>query len=151
MADTNIVNKIKKTPTRFEFQQPVRYETYEINVIDADYSGIETVGTHNLVTVSAGQALVGASLMVEDAVTSGGSATVKFNCGDDLTGAIPVANLAAGDVVNFTFGATTGTVATYAKTADKTLNMTVATAALTAGKFVLVLGFIDVKAILENG
>lgn len=152
MADTDIRNLLPIIPGRFEYQQPIRYETYVIDVMDEDYANLETIGTHNLITVPQNQALVCGYMAVEEDITSDGSATVKFTCGgDDISGAIPKANLVAGDTFAFNFGGTTTSVASYAKAADKSIDMVIATADLTAGKVVLVFGFIDINAILNNG
>ena len=154
MADTNITSLLVETPSRFEFQQPYIFKTFEIDVLNADYTGIETTGTHNIYTIPQGMALVGAKLITTTAFTSAGSATIQFAIGsDNMTGVIPIANLAAGDCVDITLSSTTSTTTTagYADTADDTFDMTVGTAALTAGAFVLIVQLVDVTSVTTRG
>jgi len=111
---------------------------------------VDTVATHNLFTIPDGFALAGGSVIVTTSVTSAGAATVQFTVdGDALTGAIGKADLAAGDVVSLEFGATDGTTVTgaYANGADIQFSMVVGTAALTAGKFTVILDLVHVDAI----
>jgi len=79
--------------------------------------GTEATGTHNIVPINQNEALVFGYGAVDTTFTSSGSATVQFKIGSDaLTGLIPKANLAAGDI--FTFGALTGDGTTVAQTQD---------------------------------
>ena len=82
---------------------------------------------------------------VTTAVTSAGSATVKFGTGNiDYSGAIPKANLAANDIVKLQFMdyEDTDGGAGFSTSAD-TFDMTVATAALTAGAFTVMINIVD--------
>lgn len=112
--------------------------------------GTSTVATHNIVPIPVGEALAFAIGYVETAFTSAGSSTHQFQVGSDtLTGAIPKANLAAGDVIMIGFDANddTTSAAKYAKSAADTLDVAVGTAAVTAGKLYLQCFFVDVNAL----
>ena len=153
MAGTDITALIKERGANNDYQQPLITRTYTIDVTEPQFDGIETAATHNLVAIPKGEALVGGYVVVQTSF-AGSSTTVTFQVGSDgLSGAIPEANLAAGDVVqlNFAISAATETKATYAKAAADTLDWAVGTAALTAGKCVLVLQFLDVATILAQG
>jgi hypothetical protein len=154
MAATDITALVEQKKTNNTFHNLFEQHIYDIDVANSDFEGIETVATHNLVTIPEGKALVKGFAVVKDAVTSDGNATVQFKVGSDtLTGAVAKANLAAGDVIELSPNDADGTggVAGYAAAAADTLDMTVGTAALTAGRFLLVLEFIDVATILAQG
>lgn len=154
MAATDISGIVSTSPAPFEFQQPCIFRTYDIDVTTTAYDGIETVATHNLIPIPKGEALVYGMGFVQTAFTSSGNATLTFQVGSDvLSGAIPKANLAVGDVIKLLWveSASTESKATYAKTAADTLDWVVGTAALTAGRIILVCGFVNVNAILTNG
>jgi hypothetical protein len=126
---------------------------YDIDLANADYAGVKTVATHNLAPIPEGFALVKAFVVVEDAITSDGNATLTFSVGSDaLSGAVAKAGLAAGDVVELSVSDADGTAgkATYAKSAADTLDVAVGVAALTAGRFILVMELLDVETILAQ-
>ena len=154
MAATNISTKIKERASNARYEQPYETRVYTFDVTDAEFDGIETVATHNIAPIEEGYALIGGCGIVSTAVTSAGSATLKFQVGSDaLTGAIPKANLAAGDVFRLLFAesASTESKALYAASAADTLDMVVGTAALTAGKITLVLHYVDMTTVLASG
>ena len=145
MADISAT--IKKKAQGFEFQSATEERAY---VLDVAAEGVLTVATHNILPIGAGEVCFGGFIFVEDAVTSSGSGTVQIKIGaDTLTGAIPVANLAVGDVVKFgdTAATATTTFAGYAKSAADTLDMAVGTAALLVGKVVIVAYFMSADAV----
>lgn len=170
MAATNATLVETKVKAPFNFTTLIEMAVHVFDVTVAALVGLKTVATHNLITIPVGKALVGATVIVQEACTSDGSATVQFKIGSEtLTAAIPVASLGVGAVIKLEFNtySGTGTVADtaatitaidvsggttsyIAATAD-TLDMAVGTAALTAGKFVLIPEFIDVSAILNRG
>jgi len=156
MATADISTVLKKTALPHEFQQPIIYRSYDIDVTAAGLTGAAAVDTHNLVPIPKGEALVwGRGIVQTSFVSATTNSTLIFLVGSDaLTGAVTEANLAAGDVVELMFNnvaAATESKATYAKAAADTLDWTVGTAALTAGRMILVLGFVNVDGILTNG
>ena len=79
---------------------------------------------------------------VKTAVTSGGSATIalKVNSSEDILAATAIASFSAGALLDVVAdGTATNMILTAAK---KNLTMTVATAALTAGRFVVHLRYV---------
>lgn len=170
MGATNATAIETKVKAPFGFTNLTEAAVHVFDVCVAALVGLKTVAVHNLITIPAGKALVSCKVIVQDEFTSDGSATVQFKIGSEvLTGLIPVASLVAGAVINLNFNVWSGvgTVATstcaltsasptggtvsYIKATDDTLDMGVATAALTAGKFILVPEFMDVSAILTRG
>ncbi len=154
MAATSILAILAALKAPFTFQKMGRDAVYDIDVTDPDLSGIETVETHNLVEVPVGQALIGAKLIVLESFTSAGAATVQFSCNShNLGGALPKADLAKGDVVDLPVNDAEDTAggALYAHTTALSIDMTVGTAALTAGRFLLIPEFVDVSACTTNG
>lgn len=164
---TVIDTKIKAP---FNFTTLIEAAVHVFDVTVAALVALKTVATHNLIEIPAGKALVGCRVLIQTAFTSDGSATVQFKIGSEvLTAAIPVASLVEGAVINLNFNTWSGagTVATstcaltsaapsggtvsYIKTTADTLDMAVAVAALTAGKFILIPEFIDASAILNRG
>ena len=106
---------------------------------------VTTAAAHEIFTIPANSFVAEGYVVVTTAFTSGGSATVKFGTGTkDYSGAIPVANLAANDFVKLQimdYEDTDGG-AGYSTSAD-TFDMTVATAALTAGAFTVMINIVD--------
>jgi hypothetical protein len=146
-----VITASTRVPNRF--QQMSFERVYDIDVTTAAFTGIETVATHDLVPIPLGYALVGGTGVVQTSF-AGSSTTVTFGVGSDaLSGDIPEANLAAGDTINLDWAvaAATESKATYAKAAADTLDWTIGTAALTAGRIILVLRFLDVSGLLTNG
>ncbi len=94
---------------------------------------IAEVGTHDLAKLPAGEALVGLKIVVIDKAASGGAATAQFKVNGSAvnTSAIALASLADGFTHNFN-------VAGIAAYGENTLQLTVAGAAYTGGKFLVV-------------
>jgi len=149
MAD--ISSTIKQDITGHEFQSPYQTRVYEWDPVNDGTSG---TGTHNIAAIPEGFAFLQGAVVVTEAFTSAGSATVKFLTGEaDFTGAVPKADLTIGEVfkleqnlaINATEGApyyVDGTTVTA-----ETIDVTVGTAALTAGKAKLVIDLIDISRI----
>ncbi len=154
MASANVSTIVKERPLNKDFQMGMKQRCYVLDVTDSGYTGIAAADTHNLIPIPEGEALVGGVMIVETSFTSAGAATVTLQVASDaLSGDIPKANLAAGDVVrlNFAVSAATETKATYAKSAADTLDWVVGTAALTAGKAIFLLDFVDAETLLDQG
>lgn len=109
--------------------------------------GVSSATTHDLFTIPDGYALVGGAVIVK--TTLADTTSIKFQVnGTDLTGAVGVANLAAGDVISLEYGMqdTTDGTAGYANGSDITFDMVVV-GAITAGKFLVILDLVHVDAI----
>jgi hypothetical protein len=106
--------------------------------------GVSSAAAHNLITIPAKSFVRSGYVVVTTSVTSGGSATVKFGTGNiDYCGAFAKANLAANDVIALSINDqdATNSGAGYSTSAD-TFDMTVATAALTAGAFYVMINIV---------
>lgn len=125
----------------------------EAHLIDgSEHAGILTVATHNLFVIPKGNMLTGLKVVALSAVTSDGSATVQFKANINSTAeaihtAIAVANLAAGDVHVLPVAAIKG----YDADHDTTIQLTVAVAALTALKVLVVAEYIPVVEFMTAG
>lgn len=108
---------------------------------------VSSATTHNLFSVPDGYALVGGAIIIKTTFT--GTTSIQFTVdGDPVSGAVPVANLVAGDVISLEFGSVAGTTTAggYANGADIQFSMVV-TGAITAGKMLVVLDLVHVDAI----
>ena len=105
----------------------------------------DTAAAHEIITLPANSFVTEGYVVVTTTCTSGGSATVKWGTGSkDYSGAIPVANLAANDVVKLQimdYEDVDGG-AGYSTSAD-TFDMTIATAALTAGVMYVMINIVE--------
>jgi hypothetical protein len=107
--------------------------------------------TYDLIEVPDGYAAVGGDFVVITAFASG--TTLQFLLEEAASGAIAVANLALGDVVNLDFGAADGTTVAGAYRPSGTAAKHVSVAAVgtfDAGKGLLTVRFRDVAAALEQ-
>ena len=150
---SDLTNVLKETKGPFEFQTLQRDRVVTVGVLDAALAGIEAIGAHNLIEVPTGLALVGAKIVILEDITSAGSATAKFTVGGkDVTAAIAKAKLVQGAVINLDLDAT-GDNKAYAFDEETavTVDMTVAVAALTGGKFLVYPTYVDIKGVVENG
>lgn len=139
MAD--ISTSIKQAPTYVA--DSVGGFVIERYLVDSQTSlgTISATGTHNIIPVSAGDLIYTVGIVVETAF-AGATATVRWTIGStNITGVITATDLAtvgetiiAGIVPSVT--ATDGTTGFYVS-ADDTMDLIVATAALTAGKFIV--------------
>lgn len=129
------------------------YVRSEAHLIDgSEYSGVLATGTHSLFTIPKGNLLVGLRAVALTATTSSGSATIQFKA--DINGtaealhtAVGKADFAAGDIINLT---PTG-IKTYDGSYDTTVQVTVATAALTAFKALVIAEYIPVTEFITAG
>jgi len=107
--------------------------------------GVSATGAHNIFTIPANCFVREGYVVVTTACTSGGSLTAKWGTtSKDYSGAIPVANLAANDFVKLQimdYEDTDGG-AGFSTSAD-TFDMTVATAAFTAGVITVMINIVD--------
>lgn len=159
MAATDIRDDLNSVANPFEFQGIKKWVTYDLDVTKED-SGILTVATHNIFNVPLGWAFVEGFGVVKTSFASSGAATVTFGLSDgitsdSLTGALAIAGLAAGDVVNFAHNdvdATAGTIGYAATDGDQIyFTMTVGTEVLTAGRIILCAAFVDIDSMLSMG
>ena len=109
-------------------------------------SEIAAAGTHDLVKLPPGEALVGLKVVVIEKATSGGAATAQFKVNGSAinTTALALAGLGEGFVHNF---AVSG-VAAYG---ENTLQLTVGTAAYTGGKFLVIAETLPAEKFVTNG
>jgi len=108
--------------------------------------GVSATGTHNIITIPANSFVSEGYVVVTTACTSGGSLTAKFGTSSkDYCATIPVANLGSvGDTVKLQimdYEDTDGDVC-FSTSAD-TFDMTVATAAFTAGVITVMINIVD--------
>jgi len=120
-------------------------------VIDIVAEGYHTASTHPAIDVPEGWALVGGSVIVEDSVTGGTSLRFVMSGGDELTGVLPIADLAAGDVIDLRFGdaAAVEGVAGYAKSAALTIDI-ITVGTMDGGKIVIVPELIRIDSAILN-
>lgn len=132
---------------------PNNYIRSEARLIDgAENAGLLTVETHSLFVIPKGNMLTGLKVVALAAVTSDGSATLQFKASINSTAeaihtAIAVANLAKGDVHVLPVAAIKG----YDADNDTTIQLTVAVAALTALKVLVVAEYIPVVEFMTAG
>jgi len=140
---------IARLNASYKFQRIGDDDLYPIDVTAV--TGLNVVGTHNLITIPVGKVVRSAKVIIQTAAASAGAGTVKFSYGaTDLTAALALANLGAGIVIDLPLGAA-GTVAAYAAAAAFNINMTIGTADLTAFKFYLLLDVVDMNEVINNG
>jgi hypothetical protein len=139
----NITDTLKTTPGDHSLQGPSFARHY---VIEPVADGVEATGTHQLFEVGAQECLRSIHLVTLVAATSGGLATVQLKANDTLSGAVPVANLALKDSMVFGTNGTTGTTTFggYANGTAYDVELVIGTAALTAGKFLLIAELVNV-------
>lgn len=154
MAATDISALVAPAKAPYQFQSVYETAIFDIDVTKAAFAGIETVETHKLVPIPLGKALVGGYAVVLTSFASTGNATVVFQVGSEtLTGTLPKADLAKGDVIRLSVGdkEDTAGAATYSHTEADTLDWVVGTEVLTAGRVLLYLDFVNVLAATTNG
>jgi hypothetical protein len=142
MAD--ITNKNIQIPGVNSDTNYVQERAYMLNMnTNAD---IAAVGTHNIVALPEGEALVGLKVIVVDGVTSGGSATVQFKVNDTAINstAFTLAGLATGYVHSLNVAGLKGYGA-------NTLQLTIGVAAITGGKIMVIAETIPVNMFITNG
>jgi len=148
---TGLIKEVKNVPQFF--QSPIRYKVLDLNFGDPALSDMLATGTHNILTLAAGECIVfGRGIVHTTCVSTSNDGTVAFGTAEAHHAALTAdgTELAAGDV--FTFGEidfddTAGT-ACYRAAAD-TLDMTIATHAFTAGRIILIVGIVDIATIVS--
>lgn len=151
MADTDVTEVLEKTPANYSLEGLDRQFAYDVNVLDGDLVGIETVGSHELFPVPEGKALRSLFVAVTgDADSAGDGATVAFHVGGvALAAAITQANLAEGRVIELPALATGASPAYAFDATAVNVEMVVAVEALTALEFIIVPTYVDIKSIVE--
>ena len=164
MANLTSLIRLEKVPYS-NFAKIGEDKCYDIDV--TQISGSTAVGTHNIIDIPVGSALLEAKLVVKESADSAGDgAAVQFKIGSEtLSAAIPQADLVAGKVIkldgNQYTGETDGTsellsadvdagVSGYCPSVADTLDMVVSGEALTALRFALVVTFWDMDKALGN-
>lgn len=151
MADISATKlPLKRLP--YQLQGLVETRIYDISpVVD----GVYTQAAHTIASIPKGYMLVGGRILYLTEFTSAGdAATCVYACnGTDLTGTITEAGELANTSIEFPLNATTATAGGvfYAKSAAITVTMTVATADITAGRFLLMLELVNAAALTDNG
>lgn len=126
---------------------------YAFCIDTAEYSGMQATGTHDIAVIPAGEAVTGLTIFVLTSAASSGSATVQFKLDFDGTAeavnstALAIANLAAGDIADLSVNG----IKAFDTAKECTLQFTVGTAALTAGKFLIVVDTIPVAEFINKG
>lgn len=152
MADINISASMKEDRFNQSFQSVIeeRVYTWEPTKIVGPNGNTDEQGTHSLVPVPTGEAFLDGYAVVTEAF-AGATATVQFLTGQgNLTGPIPVAALTVGEVIplypvaSITATAGVGHYVDGTNITAETVDATIATADLTAGKAKLVLRFLKV-------
>lgn len=151
MAD---ISTTKMACRRESYKLHALRETVVYDIVPVTDGVVAHTTTHVLVPIPIGKMLVGGNVAFITSMGSTGAATFTFDCNSvALSGALSIAGTAAGKVHNFPINAATATAgaALYAATVALYVNMTVGVAAINAGRFLLTLDLIDVKALLNNG
>lgn len=112
-----------------------------------DGGAVSTIALMGSTAIPSGATIVGGFIDVHTQLTSGGSATIacQVNAANDILTAVAVASWTTG-VKNILPAPTTGalTASTAVRTtAARDISIVIATAALTAGRFSVVLYYID--------
>lgn len=146
---TGILARMKGTNSDTNYKQ---LDAYVVNA--AENAGILTVETHDLVKVPAGKAVVGITAVLLSDATSEGSATLQFKAkvgsgtAEAVNGtAYAVAAMKSGKVYRLPFQAVSG----YAEADATVIQITVAGAAFTALKFMLLVETIPLDSFLSRG
>ena len=107
---------------------------------------IASTGTHDLVKLPAGEALVGLKVVVIEKAASGGAATAQFKVNGSAINstAIALAGLAEG----FTHNLNVAGIAAYG---ENTLQLTVGGAAYTGGKLLVIAETLPAEMFVTNG
>lgn len=119
----------------------------------ATLSGIAATGTHDIIKLPKGEALQAVRLIALESAASTGSATLQFKLAFNGTAAninstaFALAGLAQGVTQNVAVNG----IKTFDAEYEGVLQMTVGSAAYTAGKFLLILETIPAEAFVTNG
>lgn len=150
MAATDITASVSRLPG-INNPNYIKSDSYIIDM--ASNAGLLTAATHSLVSIPAGNAIVGVKVVILTAATSTGSATVKFGLKvgsgsvEDITTATAVAAITLGKVFNYSCSAVTA----YSASDATLLQAVVATEALLTLKFQVFIEYIPVAAFSARG
>lgn len=149
MAD--ITNKNIKVPGVNCATNYVQQYAYCVDFATLD--GIAGTGTHDIVKLPKGEALLGLRIVALESATSGGSATLQFklSVGGTATAinssTIALAGLTAGMIQNLP----ANNLKSFSGDGEGVLQMVVGTAAYTGGKFLLIAETLPAEAYVTNG
>ncbi len=157
MADIS-ATKLPMKVVPYQFQDPLKWTAYDLSPV-AD--GVYATGTHNLFPLAINEALFGIFGTVVTTFTStSNDGTVKFHVGsvdlntaitmDGSTGGCLKANETIWLPIIAAVPPTASVVGMSPATAD-TIDITIATHAITAGRIILYVATFDVAKILVNG
>jgi hypothetical protein len=109
------------------------------------FAEISEVGTHDIVNLPPGEALLGVKVIVVDKMTSGGAATLQFKVNGSAVNstALGLAGLSDGFVHNLN-------VAGISAYGENKLQLTVGTAAYTGGKLLIIAETLPAKQFVSN-
>ena len=142
MAD--ITNKNIAVPGVNSATNFVRERAFMLNMDTT--AEIAATGTHDLVKLPAGEALIGLKVIVIAPVTSGGAATAQFKVNGNAINSSALALAGLGEGMVQTFG-----VAGVKAYGENTLQLTVGTAAYTGGKLLVIAETIPAEMFVTNG
>ena len=119
-------------------------------VLDLVADGMNTLDTFDFATLNIGDAILDATILVEEDVVGAVSLILNVN-GVAVTGTILVAELTAGDQINVDLkdALATTSAATYAQSAASTVSITTGGVA-TAGKIVVLLNVFSTKGLFDQ-
>lgn len=129
----------------------VKQQSYVVDF--ATISGIAAIGTHDIIKLDKGDALVGVRVFAIEGVASSGAATLQLKLAFNGTAAninssaVALAGLAKGFVQNFPV---TG-IKSFDNDYEGVIQMVVGTAAYTGGKLLLVVDTIPAEAFVTCG
>lgn len=140
MAD--VTNKKLQIPGVNSNTNYIQERAYEVNF--TNNADISATGTHSLARIAKGEVVTGVKVIVAEAITSGGAATVqvKINGTAINTSAWALSGLSKGTVYSLNANG-------LAITDDILLQATVGTAAITAGKLIIIVETIPVDMFLK--
>jgi len=155
MADSDVTSLV---PRLNGFYQPNTLVKSTVHILDlAVATSAKSADTHDLVKIPAGHAVVGVTIVSLTSFASSGAATmtIKVKAGTETAAAIGSAvsltNLAVGKVTKLVPAGALSLKATNGVYAGSVLQMTVGTAAYTAGKAMIIVDTIPVADFLVNG
>lgn len=128
----------------------VRHESFLVDL--KEVSDAQAVGTHTIALLPRGSAVLGLKVVVLDAVTSSGAATLAFKAQVGVgTAAAVGGSLALSALAKGCGHALSAAGGVVQGDGDVKLQMTVGTAALTGGRLMVIADTIPVSEYLENG
>ena len=143
----DLTNIIKRAPAQWYQHAGSNHCAY---VLDFLADGLNTLDTFDFATLEIGDAILGATILVEEDVVGVVSIVLNVN-GVAVTGVILEAELTAGDQVDVDLqdALATTSSATYAQSAASTVSITTGGIA-TAGKIVVLLNNFTTKGLFDQ-